>query len=302
MQEPTAQPKMETNKNEDEHKKTNNKTYAQAVSTSTTMKNTQEEKRPNTRSYKQSESMNTTEELKQINLQEYVDIASSSSQVYNENEIFQKAIESANKHKIKIEPGRKDRGYGNCVFEAVINNINDRDCFDEKLFQTPNWYRWSWMNQMMERLITGICPWNPGYSLQQIREGFAKIKESGVYEIDFFGDMMIVGIACGIKKRILIFNTNENLVHDPISVIDPTQYDARIRIENETPVVVAYNNYHYENLHPVDENDRQETIRLVESYTNGRYYVDYGFSKADIRYLLSPSPKHTRQDRRDYQQ
>ena len=298
MQEPTAQPKMESNKNEDEHKKTNNKTYAQVVSSSTT----QEEKITNTRSCKQSESMNTTEELKQINLQEYVDIASSSSQVYNENEIFQKAIESANKHKIKIEPGRKDRGYGNCVFEAVINNINDRDCFDEKLFQTPNWYRWSWMNQMMERLITGICPWNPGYSLQQIREGFAKIKESGVYEIDFFGDMMIVGIACGIKKRILIFNTNENLVHDPISVIDPTQYDARIRIENETPVVVAYNNYHYENLHPVDENDRQETIRLVESYTNGRYYVDYGFSKADIRYLISPSPKHTRQERRDNQQ
>ena len=44
------------------------------------------------------------------------------------------------------------------------------------------------------------------------------------------------------------------------------------------------------------------TIRFVESYTNGRYYVDYGFSKADIRYLISPSPKHTRQERRDNQQ
>ena len=84
--------------------------------------------------------------------------ASSSSNIYDENELFTKAVRSAKQHKIKLKPGRKDRGYGNCVFEAVINNINDRACFKEKLFQTPNWYRWSWMNQMMEKLVTGISP------------------------------------------------------------------------------------------------------------------------------------------------
>ena len=99
-----------------------------------------------------------------------------------------------------------------------------------------------------------------------------------------------------IKKKILIFNTNENLVHNPISVIDPTHCDSRIRIENENPIVVAYNNYHYENLHPENEKDRKEIIRLVESYTNGRYYMDYGFSKADITYLISPSISNQRQE------
>ena len=119
---------------------------------------------------------------------------------------------------------------------------------------------------MMERIILGICPWNPSYTDEQIRAGFEKLMESGIYEIDFFGDMMIAGIACGIKKRILIFNISENLQHDPISVVDPNHFDVRIEVDNTTPVVVAYNNYHYESLHPVDDQDRQETIRLVQSY------------------------------------
>ena len=142
-------------------------------------------------------------------------MASSTFQDFDENEICTRAIESARKHNIKMKAGRKDRGYGNCLFKAVINNINDRDCFVVKLRQTPNWYRKNWMNEMMVKLLSGSCPWNPGYTRQEIREGFQKIKESGVYEIDFFGDMMIAGIACGIQKRILIFNTSEHLLHDP---------------------------------------------------------------------------------------
>ena len=144
------------------------------------------------------------------------------------------------------------------------------------------------MEDMMNRIILGICPWNASYSVQQIREGFKKLMESGIYELDFFGDMMMGGIACGIGKRILIFNTNENLIHDPISVVDPTHYDARIKIEDTTPVVVAYNNYHYESLHPIDEQDRVETIRLVSSYIENRYNHDYGYTKNDIVYLISP--------------
>ena len=103
------------------------------------------------------------------------------------------------------------------------------------------------------------------------------------------------GIACGIRRKILIFNTSENLLHDPISVVDPECYDSRIKIDTETPVVVVYNNYHYENLLPVDEQDRQETIRLVDSYIKDRYKEEYGFTKKDITYLISPSPRNTRQ-------
>ena len=105
---------------------------------------------------------------------------------------------------------------------------------------------------------------------------------------------MIAGIACGIKKKILIFNTSENLLHDPISVVDPNYFDVSIEINDSTPVVVAYNNYHYESLHPVDDNDRQETIRLVHSYIQGRYNNEYGFTKLDIKYLITDDPSFTR--------
>ena len=59
-----------------------------------------------------------------------------SIQINDESEIFRKAIESAKKHKIKMRAGRKDRGYGNCAFEAVINNINDRACYSNKLLHS----------------------------------------------------------------------------------------------------------------------------------------------------------------------
>ena len=237
----------------------------------------------------------TTEGEKDTNFKTYAQVTSSSTKNVDENEIFTRAIESAKKHQIKLKAGRRDRGYGNCAFEAVINNINDRACFNDKFVQSPNWYRWSWMNDMMERILMGICPWNLGYTEKQIREGFTKLQESGIYEVDFFGDMMMGGIACGIRRKILIFNTSENLLHDPISVVDPECYDSRIKIDTETPVVVVYNNYHYENLLPVDEQDRQETIRLVDSYIKDRYKEEYGFTKKDITYLISPSPRNTRQ-------
>ena len=123
------------------------------------------------------------------------------------------------------------------------------DYFRERLRQSPNWYRRMWMDEMMTRIINGMCPWNPGYTENQLRYAFEHLKESGIYEMEFFGDMMIAGIACGIKKRILIFNTSENLLHDPIYVVDPNYFDVMIEIDDSTPVVVAYNNYHYESLH-----------------------------------------------------
>ena len=110
--------------------------------------------------------------------------------------------------------------------------------------------------------------------------------------------MMLAGIACGIRKRILIFNTHEHLLHDPISVVDPNHYDARITDYDETPIVVAYNNYHYENLHTLDEQDRKETIRLAKSYIEDRYYHEYGFTKRDIKYLISPSIINSRKESR----
>ena len=81
----------------------------------------------------------TTEGEKDTNFKTYAQVTSSSTKNVDENEIFTRAIESAKKHQIKLKAGRRDRGYGNCAFEAVINNINDRACFNDKFVQSP-WY------------------------------------------------------------------------------------------------------------------------------------------------------------------
>ena len=46
--------------------------------------------------------------------------------------IFERAIASAQKHNIKLKPGRKNSGGGDCSYLSVIYNINERGCFNNK--------------------------------------------------------------------------------------------------------------------------------------------------------------------------
>ena len=90
----------------------------------------------------------------------------------------------------------------------------------------------------------------------------------GTYERGIFGDLMLPGIACGIRKILLIFNTNLNSPHDPIYVVNPMQFN--VQADTEAPIVLAYNLSHYESLNPCSEHDIQETINLVKAYQDGR--------------------------------
>ena len=67
--------------------------------------------------------------------------------------IVQRAIASAQKHKIKLDPGRENHGDGNCSFEAIIFNINDRSCFQEKLPMTPDFYGRIWITDMIQQIL-----------------------------------------------------------------------------------------------------------------------------------------------------
>ena len=179
VQEPPEHPNEKCKKTTEEQEKINMKTYTAVASSSTQMYATEVPKKTNIKTYaeiaKSSKKINNTEETKKIYKNAHAQSSRTSTQIFEENDIFTKAIESAKKHSIQLQPGRKDRGYGNCAFEAVINNINHRACFRDKLLQTPNWYRRIWMAQMMQRIISGTCPWNPGLTAQQIREGFGKL-------------------------------------------------------------------------------------------------------------------------------
>ena len=155
------------------------------------------------------------------------------------------------------------------------------------------YYRRIWNIDLMNKILDKKIPWNPGMTRQEIIEGFNEIMESGVYERSFFGDMMIVGIACGVEKRILIFNTNENINktgHDPISVVDPRDYGGSVN--SHIPVVLSYDLVHFESLEPVDNKDIEETLNLVNSYSAGRYSEEYGFTRNDMTYLVSAIEPH----------
>ena len=155
---------------------------------------------------------------------------------------------------------------------------------------SPDYYRRVWNTDMLNKLLDKRIPWNPGLSRDQLIGGFTELMMTGVYERPYFGDMMMAGIACGVRKRILIFNTNENIAttgHDPVSVIDPTQHGGYV--DSDVPIVIAYDLVHFESLHPVDRQDIDKMVRLIRSYTAhpSRYEEDYGFTRKDIRYLIT---------------
>ena len=130
---------------------------------------------------------------------------------------------------------------------------------------------------MANRTVDG--PWNI-YSPKQWMAGWREMLTPGTYERGIFGDLMLPGIACGVRKYLLIFNTNVDTPHDPIYVVDPNKFG--VNTDNEVPVVLSYNLSHYESIHPLTHIDRGKTIQLVQEYLEGRYR----FGRQDLPFLL----------------
>ena len=193
--------------------------------------------------------------------------------------MIQRAVESARKHNINISQGTQNSANGNCAFESVLFNINDRKCFSESFPFSPFHYRRIWLTDF--KIRTADDKTVNIYSPQQWDAGWSEMMESGVYERDLFGDLMLFGIACGVKKIILIFNTNLDSPHDPIYVCDPRRFG--VQPNTNVPVLLAYDMSHYESLHPLKSSDMQKTSSLVDQYLTG----NYSFGRKDIPYLLN---------------
>ena len=84
------------------------------------------------------------------------------STLIDDYDIFTRAIASAQKHNIRLQPGRPNPATGNCSYEAVIYNINDRSCFQKKLPMSPDYYRRVWTTDIMNRTLDASSHWNPG--------------------------------------------------------------------------------------------------------------------------------------------
>ena len=48
------------------------------------------------------------------------------------NTMISRAIRSARHHGINLKPGTSNPGLGDCAFEAVVQNNNDRMCYTDK--------------------------------------------------------------------------------------------------------------------------------------------------------------------------
>ena len=121
-----------------------------------------------------------------------------------------RVVASAKRHGINFHQGTPNSADGNCALESVLNNIKDRTCFDDSFPFSVDYYRRIWVNRTVNDPTWNI------YSNQQWEEGWKEMMEPGVYERGLFGDLMMFAIACGVRKILLIFNSNLNSPHDPI--------------------------------------------------------------------------------------
>ena len=221
----------------------------------------------------------SSEDLKTIRL-----IGGARNHISQTDNMVEKAIESGRKHGITLERGVESVSDGNCTFESVLDNINNRACFKTKVPFSSTTSRHIWITDL-ENATSKFPYLGAGYSDEEKCHNWNLLKQSGVYEIKFFGDLIIHAIARGCHKNILIFNTSPE-AEDPIYVIEAKQFGGFL--DSDIPVVLGYNLVHYESLHPKTEDDIKNTKALVQKYVSGMYT----FSKEDIPYLISSNEKH----------
>ena len=105
-----------------------------------------------------------------------------------------KAIDSASKHGINLKEGKLNKADGNCAFDSIINNINHRECFQEKLSLSSNEYRQIWVTDF-ESESSKYPSLGAGFTKEEKKENWNRLKHSGVYEVEFFGDFVMHAIA-----------------------------------------------------------------------------------------------------------
>ena len=188
--------------------------------------------------------------------------------------IFTVAIKNAAWHGINLKPGWPNNADGNCIIEAIVDNVNNRNCFNENFSGSPDSLRYLWLTKAERHVynFTGglLRP------LDEFKSEWAQLKTSRSYECDF-GDFVPHAIAHCIQKDILIFNSHICVNRDPIYVVEASKLDNRTA-NTPIPIILAYNGVHYESLLPMKEEDIEKSIALKIQYINNQYT----FTKNDI--------------------
>ena len=104
--------------------------------------------------------------------------------------MISRTIRSAQKHGINLRHGSSNPGTGDCAFEAVIQNVNDRPHFKEKFPMSIDWYRRNWSTDMANRTI--YTHYNTLTNKEWL-EGWKDMQTPGTYARGIFGDLMLPG-------------------------------------------------------------------------------------------------------------
>ena len=130
------------------------------------------------------------------------------------------AIANAKFHDIQLHHARPNNANGDCAFEAVVDNINIRSCFHDKIKGSPEYVRKKWLDET-EHFVFLFCG-GGGLSEADFKKEWEKLKQPRAYEYDF-GDYVLPAIAHCTKKDMLIFNTKPDGSFDPIFVVEASK-------------------------------------------------------------------------------
>ena len=179
--------------------------------------------------------------------------------------IVARGIANAKAHDINVHHGVQNLASGDCALECMIDGISTRECFHEVLDGTPDFWRRKWFTEA-ENLAYAF--YNAGMTEEDWRAEWNVLKESGQYEYNL-GDLILPVIAHCTEKDILIFNTSL-AAHAPIFVVEASLLSGR-KANTEIPVILAYDQSHYESLVPDTDMDIEKSIELKRSFVDGKY-------------------------------
>ena len=100
------------------------------------------------------------------------------------NHLTKVAIQNAKNHGISLKPGRNIERDGNCSFASVLENINRRSCFPQKLTNSMSFYRTQWVTELQNQtpnfqILTG------GYSEDKQKNLWNELKRPGIWNVEY---------------------------------------------------------------------------------------------------------------------
>ena len=98
------------------------------------------------------------------------------------------------------------------------------------------------------------------------------LKKDGQYDIQYFGDFMMLGFMHCVKKDTLVFDVSEHPQHGPVTILRASSLNGH----KDTDILLmrVYTSSHYESLIPASDIDIKKNniyCTTIESFSGARH-------------------------------